>query len=65
MSKEFIASYQHRGDDWTLTFCADEMADAARKITSIRRSLRLDGELFVSIRLPWLRWNIVRKWFQR
>lgn len=61
--REFIANYVHAGHDWTLTFYAADPADAERKIASIRRTLTLDGELAMTIRLPWFRLNVA-KWFK-
>ena len=62
--RQFIASYRHGNSDWTLTFHAADELDAERKITSIRRTLSLDGEVAFAIRLPWFRWDLVKQWFR-
>ncbi len=58
VDKRFLASYQHGGDHWSLEFYAKDMTDAKWKVENIRQSLTLDGEVAITIRLPWFRWNL-------
>ncbi len=63
--KQFLASYEHGGSDWSLQFYALDWSDAQRKITSIRRTLELDGEAVAAIKLPWFRWRALKLWWIR
>lgn len=64
--KEFVASYMHGHDEWSLHFFAADLADAERKVTSIKRTLSLDGEVVVAVRMPWLgiNWQLIAERFR-
>ena len=49
-NKEYCVEYEHDGGKWSFPLFAIDDADAARKIESIKRSLRLLGPLV--LRLP-------------
>lgn len=57
-----LASYDFRGDRWSLDLDADSVPEAQARIEAMRRSLVYDGEVFVTIAIPtgWL--ARLRRW---
>jgi hypothetical protein len=45
----FLLSYEHDGGHWSTDMWAYDFADAESKVSSMRKSLKVDGQCFSTI----------------
>lgn len=60
--KTYLAHYTYGGEDWHVEFKAEDNTDAARRARAIRRTLEVDGEQVLSVKLGFFDWNVVKRW---
>lgn len=60
--KQYTASYRHNEKSWSFEYFANDLEDAKRKLQSIKSNAELDGELVVSVGLPFI--ERIRQWLK-
>ncbi len=59
--KRFVCSYNHGDGEWSTCIDAESMEDAAERVSSMRATLRLDGESIATFPV-WMPCRIVFWW---